>query len=99
MKDKTIRYILVGLIYLLAAFSFIFGAITIANSDGTIKETKVKCYDAFHNEIVGETCIDKEYSDREGVGICLAGIFLIILAQFVNSMLKDSFEEEEYRQW
>jgi len=87
MKDKTIRYILVGIVYILALISLVWGAIEIEKNDNT--EHKVKCYDRYNNEIEGLTCIDKKVMPNEGSIMLILGISLIsINILLLNPILK-----------
>ena len=59
------------------AFSFIY------NLGYEPTEQKIKCYDRFSNEIIGETCIEKDFISEESEIILFFGSLFLILGWFI----------------
>ena len=72
--------------------TFIIGGLLAYGLDyGT---TKVKCYDRFSNEIIGEKCIQKIGIDQ-GVGIVIVFLMMGIGIGFMGRMMNNLDEQRE----
>ncbi|KKN01278.1 hypothetical protein LCGC14_1129360 [marine sediment metagenome] len=67
------------------AFSFIY------NLGYEPTEQKIKCYDRFSNEIIGETCIEKDFISEESEIILGVG-FAFLLSGWIIFLFSDPLE-------